>query len=156
MLQAICYLLHVISYMLHAICYMLHATRYMLHNTSYIPHAISYLLYATATGYIIQATWYMLHAPCYIIHATCYILHECLCWLIYRYYMNCLVTTWLFCMYILDLNALAGWSRATTWTPLLLHEFLKHMLSKVTVGWSIAYYMSSLHTTWLFEHIYWI
>ena len=62
-------------------------------------------------------------------HLSRYTGSECPCWLIKSYYMNSLVTTWVFEAY---------------------------MLSKATVGWSIAYYMSSLHTTWLFEHIYWI
>ena len=75
-------------------------------------------------GWPTSTTWTPL-----ILHGFLYVYtgFECLCWLIYRYYMNCLVTTWLFCMCILDLNAPAGWSRATTWTPLLLHEFLKHI-----------------------------
>ena len=75
-------------------------------------------------GWPTSTTWtpFILHGFFYV-----YTGFECLCWLIYRYYMSCLVTTWLFCMCILDLNDPAGWSRATTWTPLLLHEFLKHI-----------------------------
>ena len=61
-------------------------------------------------------------------------------WLILHDFLH---TTWPFCMCILDPDAPAGWSKATTWTPLLLHEFFKHMLSKASVGCPIAYTTAS-------------
>ena len=67
----------------------------------------------------------MLHDTCYILNATSYMLYA----------------TW---------NASDSWSSITrvfslhNMRPITIHEFLKHMLAKASVGWSITY------TTWLF------
>ena len=69
----------------------------------------------------------MLHDTCYILNATSYMLYA----------------TW---------NASDSWSSITrvfslhNMRPITLHEFLKHMLAKASVGWSITY------TTWFSLH----